>query len=151
MEDVESIDPILNPVLNKEVHKTGGRVLVTLGDREIDFSPAFSIFLSTRDPACQFAPDLCSRVTFVNFTVTPSSLQTQCLSQVLKSERPDVYQKRLDLFRLQGQFRVELRNVCYSLTYRCLLVCLSAISACLRCADGGVSVMGSWRTPYCKN
>ena len=29
-----------------------------------------------------FAPDLCSRVTFVNFTVTRSSLQDQCLNQV---------------------------------------------------------------------
>lgn len=30
----------------------------------------------------EFAPDLCSRVTFVNFTVTRSSLQDQCLNQV---------------------------------------------------------------------
>ena len=29
-----------------------------------------------------FPPDLCSRVTFVNFTVTRSSLQSQCLNQV---------------------------------------------------------------------
>jgi len=28
----------------------------------------------TRDPNANFTPDLCSRVTFVNFTVTPSSL-----------------------------------------------------------------------------
>ena len=31
-----------------------------------------------------FPPDLCSRVTFVNFTVTRSSLQSQCLNQVSK-------------------------------------------------------------------
>ena len=50
VQDVESYDPILNPVLNKEVRKTGGRVLITLGDQDIDLSPAFTIFLSTRDP-----------------------------------------------------------------------------------------------------
>ena len=50
----------------------------------------------------EFAPDLCSRVTFVNFTVTRSSLQSQCLNQVLKAERPDVDQKRSDLLKLQG-------------------------------------------------
>ena len=50
----------------------------------------------------EFAPDLCSRVTFVNFTVTRGSLQTQCLNQVLKAERPDVDAKRSDLLKLQG-------------------------------------------------
>lgn len=50
VQDVESYDPVLNPVLNKELRKTGGRVLITLGDQDIDLSPAFTIFLSTRDP-----------------------------------------------------------------------------------------------------
>ena len=51
----------------------------------------------------EFPPDLCSRVTFVNFTVTRSSLQSQCLNQVLKAERPDVDEKRSDLLKLQGK------------------------------------------------
>lgn len=52
----------------------------------------------------EFPPDLCSRVTFVNFTVTRSSLQSQCLNEVLKAERPDVDEKRSDLLKLQGWF-----------------------------------------------
>ena len=32
VQDVEKIDPILNSVLNKEVQKVGGRVLIRLGD-----------------------------------------------------------------------------------------------------------------------
>jgi len=50
VQDVESYDPILNPVLNRELRRTGGRVLITLGDQDIDLSPSFTIFLSTRDP-----------------------------------------------------------------------------------------------------
>lgn len=50
VQDVESYDPILNPVLNRELKRTGGRVLITLGDQDIDLSPSFQIFLSTRDP-----------------------------------------------------------------------------------------------------
>lgn len=49
-QDVESYDPILNPVLNRELRRTGGRVLITLGDQDIDLSPSFTIFLATRDP-----------------------------------------------------------------------------------------------------
>ncbi|OCT64951.1 cytoplasmic dynein 1 heavy chain 1 isoform X1 [Xenopus laevis] len=111
VQDVESYDPILNPVLNREVRRTGGRVLITLGDQDIDLSPSFVIFLSTRDPTVEFPPDLCSRVTLVNFTVTRSSLQSQCLNEVLKAERPDVDEKRSDLLKLQGEFQLRLRQL----------------------------------------
>jgi dynein heavy chain 1 len=111
IQDVENYDPILNPVLNREIRRTGGRVLITLGDQDIDFSPMFTMFLSTRDPMVEFSPDICSRVTFVNFTVTRASLQAQCLHQVLKCERPDVEEKRVDLLKIQGEFQQKLRHL----------------------------------------
>lgn len=113
LQDVENYDPILNPVLNRELRRTGGRVLITLGDQDIDLSPSFVIFLSTRDPTVEFPPDICSRVTFVNFTVTRSSLQSQCLNQVLKAERPDIDEKRSDLLKLQGMcYAYVIDNFC---------------------------------------
>ncbi|PLN79159.1 dynein heavy chain [Aspergillus taichungensis] len=111
IQDAEHLDPILNHVLNKEYQKTGGRVLIQLGKQEIDFSPSFKLFLSTRDPSATFAPDVCSRTTFVNFTVTQSSLQTQSLNEVLKFERPDVDRRRTDLVKIQGEFKVHLRQL----------------------------------------
>jgi len=111
VQDVEKIDPILNGVLNKEVQKARGRVLIRVGDQEIDYSEAFNLFMITRDSNAIFTPDLCSRVTFVNFTVTPSSLQNQCLMILLKEERPDIDKKRNDITKLQGEFRVKLRQL----------------------------------------
>lgn len=60
----------------------------------------------------EFPPDLCSRVTFVNFTVTRSSLQSQCLNYVLKAERKDVDTKRSDLLKLQGKDTFRSRPTC---------------------------------------
>ncbi|KAF2764978.1 hypothetical protein EJ03DRAFT_331373 [Teratosphaeria nubilosa] len=111
IQDAEHMDPILNHVLNKEYQRTGGRVLIQLGRQEIDFSPAFKLYLSTRDPSAQFAPDVCSRTTFVNFTVTQSSLKTQTLNEVLKSERPDVDERRSNLVKMQGEFTQRLRRL----------------------------------------
>ena len=111
IQDAEHLDPVLNHVLNKEYQKTGGRVLIQLGKQEIDFSPAFRVYLSTRDPSAMFPPDICSRTTFVNFTVTRSSLQTQSLNDVLKSERPDVDQRRTNLVKMQGEFYTHLRGL----------------------------------------
>ncbi|CDI87445.1 dynein beta chain, flagellar outer arm, putative [Eimeria praecox] len=111
IQDVEKVDPILNPVLNRETHKLGGRVLITVGDSEIDLSPAFSMYLATRDPTAQFTPDICSRVTIINFTLTPSSLVNQCLNLILKSERADIDKKRSDMLKLQGEFKVKIREL----------------------------------------
>ena len=111
IQDAEHMDPILNHVLNKEYQRTGGRVLIQLGRQEIDFSPAFKLYLSTKDPSARFAPDVCSRTTFVNFTVTQSSLKTQTLNDVLKSERPDVDERRSNLVKMQGEFTQRLRRL----------------------------------------
>ena len=86
-------------------------MLITLGDQDIDLSPTFTIFLSTSNPTVEFPPDICFRVTFVNFTVTRSNLQTQRLNQVLKAERPDIDQKKSDLLKLQGEFQLRLRHL----------------------------------------
>lgn len=69
-------------------------------------------FLMSRMMVClvfqvEFAPDVCSRVTFVNFTVTRSSLQSQCLYQVLRAEQQVVDAKRSDLLKLQGMMFIK--------------------------------------------
>jgi len=111
IQDAEYMDPVMNHVLNREYQKTGGRVLIHLGKQEIDFSSRFKLYLTTRNPAATFAPDVCSRTTFVNFTVTQSSLQTQSLNKVLRSERPDVDERRLNLIIMQGDFKTRLRRL----------------------------------------
>ncbi|GMH89230.1 hypothetical protein TrVE_jg3152 [Triparma verrucosa] len=111
VQDVEAIDPILNPVLNKELMKTGGRTLVRLGSEDIDYSPKFSIFLSTRDAAVKLTPDLCSRVTLVNFTITPGSLKSQALSMLLRKEKPEMEGKRAEMMQLKGEQNVKLREL----------------------------------------
>lgn len=109
VQDVEKIDPVMNSVLNKEVQKVGGRLVMQVGDKEIACNGTLTLFMFTRNANALFTPDLCSRVTFVNFTVTPSSLMSQCLNIYLKSEREEVDKKRNDLLKLQGEFKEKLR------------------------------------------
>jgi dynein heavy chain 1 len=111
VENVEKIDPVLNPILNREIQRTGGRSLVRIGTEEVDYSPKFKIILSTKNPAVQLTPDLCSRVTLVNFTVTPDSLQSQSLSRVVSSMRPEIESQRAALLKLQGEQNVKLREL----------------------------------------
>nr|CAG4709143.1 unnamed protein product [Naegleria fowleri] len=109
--DAEHVDPILNPVLNRHVKKVGGRNIVNLGNQDIDLSPTFVLILTTRDPSHQYEPDLSSRVTFVNFSVTPSSLRNQCLSAILQKENPEIDIRRSEQLKLQGEYKAKLREL----------------------------------------
>ena len=111
IQDAEVLDCIINPILNKEIKRSGGRNLVKLGSKDVDFSPSFKMFLMTKNPSQHFSPDISSRVSFVNFTVTHESLFLQCLDRILKSERPDIEIKRKDLLRMQGEFQYRLHHL----------------------------------------
>jgi len=111
VENVEKIDPILNPILNRELQRTGGRTLVRIGTEEVDFSPKFRLILCSKNPAVKLTPDVCSRVTLLNFTVTPDSLQNQSLSHLVRSLKPELEEKRSALLKLQGEQNVKLRDL----------------------------------------
>lgn len=111
VQDADQLDPVLNPILNREYQKTGGRTLVQLGKQDIDFSPNFKLFLTSKNSTARFGPDTCSRVTMINFSITQSGLESQSLMKVLKSERPDVDERRSNLLRMQGEFDGHLRRL----------------------------------------
>lgn len=109
--DAEHFDPILNHVLNKEYQRVGGRILIQIGRQEIDFSPNFSLYLCTRDPSSTFSPDVCSRTTFINFTVTRSNLLAQSLNEALKVLRPEIDRRQSSLVKLRRDFKDHLRQL----------------------------------------
>jgi len=49
VQDVEKIDPVMNSVLNKEVKKKGGRLVMQVGDREIACNGELVLFMFTRN------------------------------------------------------------------------------------------------------
>jgi len=107
--DAEAIDPLLNSVLGQEFSYISGRRVVTVGANDVDVSPGFNLMLFTADVTHQFAPDLLSRVTFVNNAVTLSSLKSVCLTQVLGAQRPDIAAQRTESLRLHSEYASQLK------------------------------------------
>ncbi|KAG9392138.1 Dynein heavy chain and region D6 of dynein motor [Carpediemonas membranifera] len=95
LENVEEVlDPALEPILLKQVFKRGGRNLIRIGDTEVDYSPDFRLYITTKLPSPHFSPETSVKVTIINFTVTQSGLEEQLLATVARSERPDLEQQR---------------------------------------------------------
>jgi dynein heavy chain len=98
IEDIgETLDPALEPVLQKAVYKQGGRILIRLGDSDVDYDEDFKFYLTTNMPNPHYLPEICIKVTIINFTVTVDGLEDQLLGDVVKKERPDIEEKKNNL------------------------------------------------------
>ncbi|KAF0537729.1 dynein heavy chain 1, cytosolic [Gigaspora margarita] len=111
VQDAEYFDPILNSILNKEVSRHDDRILIRFRGQDIDVSPSFKLFLLTRNPSVNFSPNVCSRVTFVNFAVTHSNLQSKCLNELLKVHQPDWNQIRTNMVKAQCELKLRQVNL----------------------------------------
>jgi len=98
MEDIgEQLDPSLEPVLLKAFFENQGRLQIKLGDQDVDYDKNFLFYLTTKLPNPHYFPEVCIKVTVINFTVTFDGLEEQLLSEVVSKEIPEVLQKRTEL------------------------------------------------------
>ena len=83
----EEIDPMLTPVLEKQITIKGKSKFVTIAGKACDFMDDFMIYLVTRLPNPHFSPEDQSRCTMVDFTVTQKGLEDQLLGRVIQKEQ----------------------------------------------------------------
>lgn len=98
IEDCEElIDPGIDPILQKSQYKTdGGMYQIKLGDI-IDYDDQFMLYMTTKMPNPHYIPEICIKVTLINFTVTFDGLQQQLLGDVVIAEKPEIEEKRTNL------------------------------------------------------
>lgn len=65
-----------------------------LGDSNVDYDDNFRFFMTTKMPNPHYLPEVCIKVTLINFTVTFRGLEEQLLGDVVIQEKPEIEQKR---------------------------------------------------------
>ena len=95
IEDVsEELDPGLDSVLTKSVYKEEGLMKIKFGDRPIIYDQNFKLFITTKLANPHFLPEVCIKLTIINFTVTFDGLEEQLLVDVVVNEAPQVERDR---------------------------------------------------------
>ncbi|KAA8595375.1 hypothetical protein FQN60_012510 [Etheostoma spectabile] len=107
----ETIDPALEPILLKQTFVTGGRTLIRLGDSDIDYDKNFRFYMTTKMANPHYLPEVCIKVTIINFTVTRSGLEDQLLSDVVQLESPHLEQQRNELIMRINADRNQLKAI----------------------------------------
>ena len=110
---VEDIDPTIELILQRAIVKSnhGKQAMIQLGQRTVEYSPNFVLFLHTKIANPHFKPEIVAQATIVNFSVTSEGLHEQLLSLVVESERPDLFEERSDLLNMQNSMRVNLQDL----------------------------------------
>ena len=76
----ESFDPVIEPVLGKQVTKTGSMQLIKIGEDNVEYNDNFRFYVTTKLSKPHYAPEVCVMVNILNFMVTEEGLKDQMLS-----------------------------------------------------------------------
>jgi len=93
----EELDPSLEPLLLKQLFKSGGVMCIRLGESIIEFSDQFRFYITTSLRNPHYLPETAVKVTLLNFMITPDGLSDQLLGVVVAEERPDLESQRQEL------------------------------------------------------
>mmetsp|Transcript_11130 Transcript_11130/g.16401 ORF Transcript_11130/g.16401 Transcript_11130/m.16401 type:complete len:2518 (+) Transcript_11130:122-7675(+) len=90
----ETLDAALEPILLKQTFRQGGRLLIRIGDQDVDYNQNFKLYITTKLPNPHYKPETCIKVTIINFTVTQAGLEDQLLADVVSHERPELEKQK---------------------------------------------------------
>ena len=107
----ESLDPSLNPILSKNTIQRGNNSVILIGDAEIEYNSNFRLYMTSPLANPHFLPEVCIKVTVINFTVTLDGLQDQLLTRVVEKERPQLEESRRELLQGLVTDRSKLREL----------------------------------------
>ncbi|XP_040889376.1 dynein heavy chain 1, axonemal [Toxotes jaculatrix] len=107
----EELDPALEPVLLQQTFKQQGNTVLKLGDSVIPYHESFKMYITTKLPNPHYSPEVSTKVTLINFTLSPSGLEDQLLGQVVAEERPDLEEAKNQLIISNAKMKQELKEI----------------------------------------
>ena len=105
------MDPLIEPLLSREIVMLDGQKKVMLGGEPTPYSDSFRLFLSTKYPNPHYSPEVCSQVTLINFTTTLEGLSDLLMNNLIEVEREDLDCKRLQLMEDNAENTRKLKEV----------------------------------------
>ena len=107
----EALDPILEPVLTREVVKDKSGYKIKLGSEEIHYNQDFRLYITTKMSNPHYVPEIVIKITLINFTVTPAGLEDQLLIDVIKNEKPILEEQRDSLIVKMSDYNKQLLDL----------------------------------------
>jgi len=102
------IDATLDPVLSRAIYKKGRTLYLKFGGEEIEYDPAFQLYLQTKLSNPHYKPEIAAQCTLINFIATEQGLEDQLLAKVVEMERSDLEEKARALTTAAVGYQMQL-------------------------------------------
>ncbi|OEH76364.1 dynein gamma flagellar outer [Cyclospora cayetanensis] len=83
----ETVPEALDAILEKQFTKKGKRLYVLFMDQQVECSPSFALYMTTKLANPHFSPEINAKCTVIDFTVMHEGLEQQLLGRVLSMEQ----------------------------------------------------------------
>jgi dynein heavy chain len=70
----ETIDNVFSPIIDKNITEEAGMKKIKWGDSDLQYHDDFKFYMTTKLPNPHYSPEICVKVTLINFTVTEKGL-----------------------------------------------------------------------------
>lgn len=107
----EEIDAALEPVLLQQKFKQGGQDVIKLGDNTIPYNDSFKFYMTTKLSNPHYPPEVCVKVTLLNFTITMKGLEEQLLGVTVQNEMPELAEKKNELVISNAECKKQLYDI----------------------------------------
>ena len=105
------LDPLIDPILSREILNVDGQKCVSLGGEYVTYSDSFRLYISTKYPNPHYSPEICSQVTLINFTTTKDGLTDLLLNNLIEVEREELDEKRIAIMQANAENTQKLRDI----------------------------------------
>ena len=93
----ESLDPVIDPVLEKNLRAEGPQLMIELGDKTIEWDNNFRLYMTSKLSNPHYSPEIMGKTMIINYSVTMQGLSDQLLNVVVANERMDLETQFRDL------------------------------------------------------
>jgi dynein heavy chain len=107
----EELDAALEPLLLQQKFKQGGTEMIRIGDSTIPWNDTFKFYMTTKLVNPHYAPEVCVKVSLVNFAITFTGLEDQLLGVVVVEEMPEMEEKKNSLVINNARMKKELQEL----------------------------------------
>uniref|UniRef100_A0A0G4IFQ9 AAA+ ATPase domain-containing protein n=1 Tax=Chromera velia CCMP2878 TaxID=1169474 RepID=A0A0G4IFQ9_9ALVE len=107
----EELDPMVDPVLDKQVSIVNGQKMITLGDAQIEWKEEFQLYLTSKLSNPAYSPEVMGKVSIINCCVTLDGLQQQLLNVTVGKEKPELEEQRQQLIQTMSSNRQTLKQL----------------------------------------
>merc|ERR1711871_776883 len=107
----ETLDAALEPLLLQQKFMQGGTEMIKVGDSTIPYNDSFRFFMTTKLPNPHYPPEVCVKVSLINFTITQPGLEDQLLGVTIETELPEMQAKKNALVVSNAAMQKQLHDI----------------------------------------